>query len=271
MDRDEYIQLLMANGCDPAQAELIGRIFAGGVEGDKAAISLFAPMFQYLRSLLRSRLRDVDDANECLARTNIEVVQALSKCSFRGESQFRTWYIRIAINVASKYIKERMRIREHEVVTLSRKDDDSYGDVVDPSDFLADKLQSEPNATEQELEEREEQEEQNKAEELILKKLQECIEQTCRDLKTGKLDPLRVCLTQEWIKAVFADQDATITIENVAEACGTDTARAFRQRKRLETCLESKGLIRNSLIRSAKNLYGFVLTKRKGRSAGEKS
>ncbi|WP_309711042.1 RNA polymerase sigma factor [Armatimonas sp.] len=66
--------------------------------GDEAALTaLLVPHEGMLRSLCRGVLGSTDEAEDALQETFLKAIQGLG--SFRGESELKTWLVRIALNV----------------------------------------------------------------------------------------------------------------------------------------------------------------------------
>ena len=256
MDREERIRLLTSSGrVNHNQAELIVRVIAGGADGDRAARDLFDDsFFRRLRAQAIYRLRNDDDADDCVGKTMLEVSRSLS--GFKGQSALYSWVHTIAARAAVRIIEERMVIREHEVVIVSATKDGDPGDVFEPGDIEPDPdLSVDPEANARWTQYR-----------TLLK---DCQERISRDPDTGQPDPFRQCVTEQWKRAF--EMGAKTTAQDVADACGSVTGafgkiidKAYRVRKELQHCLESRGVTRESLS-------GFTREKRKGPGAGERS
>ncbi len=235
MDREKDIRLLTSKGVDRAQAELIVRVKAGGVDGSRAADSLFNSQNLRLWPVLWPTLRNDADAEECLQRTMIEIVRGLH--SFRGDSKFSSWCFTIARRTAIGLIRERDRDRQVFARTRQNVGSDDLGDIKEAGEITRDpdpSIDPEANARKTEFE----------------KLLEECQERICRNPNTGQPDPLLQGLTEQWKRAFVVG--AKTTAQDVADACCSDKDRAARARYALRNCLENKGVTRENLSGSTR-------------------
>jgi RNA polymerase sigma factor (sigma-70 family) len=248
VDGEERIQLLTSKGyVDYEQAVLIARVIAGGDDGSRAADLLFRPNHRMLWRFLRAMLRNDDDVDDCLQETEIRVLRKLA--GFRGDGTFITWCHGFAKKVAFEFFRKSKRDRQV-TGSLGKNDgSDDRDDLVEAGEIKPDPDPSvDPEA--------------NARLTQFMNLLKDCQERISRDPDTGQPDPLRQCLTGQWIVAF--DTGAKTTGQDVADACGSDVNRAFRALYDLQDCLKSKGVTRESL-------FGATSYRRKGPSVGERS
>jgi RNA polymerase sigma-70 factor, ECF subfamily len=92
------------NACDSRDLELIQMVLGGNVGSFEM---LVAPHEPVLRTIIRRYLQCEEDIRDVVQSTWMQVWRNLSR--FRGQSRFRSWIIRIAINEALQVCRHRGR------------------------------------------------------------------------------------------------------------------------------------------------------------------
>ncbi len=104
----------------PAEAEMISRIIAGERE---LFYALIKPCERAVFVTAYSVLKSEADAEEVVQEAALKAYKALG--SFRGESKFSTWLVKITLNEARMRLR---RVRSESEVSLQDFMDDSDGD-----------------------------------------------------------------------------------------------------------------------------------------------
>jgi RNA polymerase sigma-70 factor (ECF subfamily) len=98
----EQIAVSDTNRGSPAEAALI----RAGLAGDRAALEqLLGPHRRSVVAVCYGILRDAEDAEDAAQETFLRALRGLSR--FRGDSAFRSWLIRIALNVCFSWKRSR--------------------------------------------------------------------------------------------------------------------------------------------------------------------
>lgn len=97
-------ETLFDNSCDSRDLELVQTVLAGNVGSFEM---LVAPHEPVLRTIIRRYLQCEEDVRDVVQSTWLQVWRNLSR--FRGQSRFRSWIIRIAINEALQVCRHRGR------------------------------------------------------------------------------------------------------------------------------------------------------------------
>ncbi len=108
----------------PAEAEMISRIIAGERE---LFYALIKPCERAVFLTAYSVLKSEADAEEVVQDAALKAYKALG--SFRGESKFSTWLVKITLNEARMRLR---RVRSESEVSLQDFMDDSDGDYTPP-------------------------------------------------------------------------------------------------------------------------------------------
>ena len=88
----------------PSSAE--AALLRAGQAGDRAALDqLLARHERRLLAVCHGILRNADDAEDAAQETFLRALRALPR--FRGEASFRTWLLRIALNVCLNWKRDR--------------------------------------------------------------------------------------------------------------------------------------------------------------------
>ena len=113
----------MAEGQEPSEEQkLIKKAQQGGEEGAEAMNELLEIYQHIVYQSVFFRVRDIENANDITQKSMIKAWRKIGQ--FRGESQFKTWITRIAINMVNSHNKAEntKRARTVSIEDLQNKD-----------------------------------------------------------------------------------------------------------------------------------------------------
>ena|SRR5438067_2108461 len=120
VEAGEQIAVSETEGGSPAESALI----RAGLAGDRAALErLLGPHRRIVLAVCYGILGNAEDAQDAAQETLLRALRGLSR--FRGDSAFRSWLIRIALNICFSWKRARHPTETWEEGSASRSGADS--------------------------------------------------------------------------------------------------------------------------------------------------